>query len=93
MLRGRGIFLRSLTEGFDTSTASGRLPYHVLGAVAAFEREVIKERTVTGMKAVRKRGTHVGRPKALAGSGGWGAMEWKRHLRGNGGLGCRQPVD
>ena len=68
MLRERRIFLRSLTEGFDTSTASGRLLYHVLGAVAEFEREVIKERTVAGMKAAKKRGTHVGRPKALAGS-------------------------
>jgi DNA invertase Pin-like site-specific DNA recombinase len=68
VLRERGVFLRSFTEGFDTSTASGRLLYHVLGAVAEFEREVIKERTVAGMKAAKKRGTHVGRPKALAGS-------------------------
>jgi DNA invertase Pin-like site-specific DNA recombinase len=45
VLRERGVFLRSLTAGFDTSTVSGRL-YHVLGAVAEFEREVIKERTV-----------------------------------------------
>jgi hypothetical protein len=67
-LRERGVFLRSLTEGFDTSTASGRLLYHVLGAVAEFEREVIKERTVAGMKAAKKRGTHVGRPQALVGS-------------------------
>ena len=67
-LRDRGIFLRSLSEGFDTSTASGRLLYHVLGAVAEFEREVIKERTVAGMKAAKKRGTHVGRPQALTGS-------------------------
>jgi DNA invertase Pin-like site-specific DNA recombinase len=67
-LRKRGVFLRSLTEGFDTSTASGRLLYHVLGAVAEFEREVIKERTVAGMKAAKKRGTHVGRPQALVGS-------------------------
>ena len=68
VLRERGVFLRSLTEGFDTSTASGRLLYHVLGAVAEFEREVIKERTVAGMKAAKKRGTHVGRPQALVGS-------------------------
>jgi DNA invertase Pin-like site-specific DNA recombinase len=67
-LRDRGIFLRSLSEGFDTSTASGRLLYHVLGAVAEFEREVIKERTVAGMKAAKKRGQHVGRPHALIGS-------------------------
>jgi len=63
-----GVLLRSLTEGFDTSTASGRLLYHVLGAVAEFEREVINERTVAGMKAAKKRGTHVGRPQALVGS-------------------------
>ena len=68
VLRERGVFLRSLTEGFDTSTASGRLLYHVLGAVAEFEREVIKERTVAGMEAAKKRGTHIGRPKVLAGS-------------------------
>ncbi len=42
--------------------------YHVLGAVAEFEREVIKERTVAGMKAAKKRGTHVGRPHALSGT-------------------------
>jgi DNA invertase Pin-like site-specific DNA recombinase len=68
VLRDRGVFLRSLTEGFDTSTASGRLLYHVLGAVAEFEREVIKERTLAGMKAAKKRGTHLGRPNVLAGS-------------------------
>jgi DNA invertase Pin-like site-specific DNA recombinase len=68
VLRERGVFLRSLTEEFDTSTASGPLLYYVLGAVAEFEREVIKERTVAGMKAAKKRGTHVGRPQALVGS-------------------------
>jgi DNA invertase Pin-like site-specific DNA recombinase len=67
-LRKRGVYLKSLTEGFDTSAASGRLLYHVLGAVAEFERQVIKERTVAGMKAAKKRGTHVGRPPALVGS-------------------------
>ncbi len=67
-LRDRGIFLRSLSEGFDTSTASGRLLYHVLGAVAEFEREALKERTIAGMKAAKKRGQHVGRPQALNGS-------------------------
>ncbi len=46
--------MRSLTDGFDTSTASGRLSYHVLGAVAEFKREVIKERTAA-MKAAKKR--------------------------------------
>jgi DNA invertase Pin-like site-specific DNA recombinase len=68
VLRERGVFLRSLTEGLDTSTASGRLLHHVLGAVAECEREVIKERTVAGMKAAKKRGTYVGRAQALVGS-------------------------
>ncbi len=67
VLRERGVFLRSLTEGFDTSTASGHLLYDVLGAVAEFEREVIKERRVARMKAAKKRGTHVGLPQALVG--------------------------
>ncbi len=67
-LRTRGIHLRSLTEGFDTSTASGRLLYHVLGSVAEFEREAIRERTINGMRAAKKRGAHVGRPRALVGT-------------------------
>lgn len=67
-LRAREIHLKSLTDGFDTSSASGRLLYSVLGAVAEFEREVIQERTVAGMQAAKKRGVHVGRPNALAGS-------------------------
>jgi len=67
-LRDRGVFLRSLTEGFDTATASGRLLYHVLGAVAEFERETITERTVAGMKSAKRRGVHVGRPRALTGA-------------------------
>jgi DNA invertase Pin-like site-specific DNA recombinase len=79
-LRDRGVFLRSLTEGFDTSTASGRLLYHVLGAVAEFERETIRERTVAGMRSAQKRGTHVGRPIALGGS----RLEHARELLANG---------
>ncbi len=42
------IDFRSLTDGFDTSTASGRLLFHVLASVAEMERELIKERTVAG---------------------------------------------
>jgi DNA invertase Pin-like site-specific DNA recombinase len=66
-LRERGIFLRSLCEGFDTATASGRLLYNVLGAVAEFERESIIERTRAGMRAAKLRGQHVGRPRTLDG--------------------------
>lgn len=48
-----GVFLRSLTEGFDTSTASARLLFYILGAGAEFERELIEERSVAGMKPPR----------------------------------------
>jgi DNA invertase Pin-like site-specific DNA recombinase len=67
-LRRGGVFLRSLTENFDTGTASGRLLYHVLGAVAEFERETIRERTVAGMRSAQMRGTHLGRPRVLEGT-------------------------
>jgi DNA invertase Pin-like site-specific DNA recombinase len=68
LLRGRDVALRSLTEHIDTRTAAGKMLYAVLGAVAQFERDVLRERTVAGMKAAKKRGTHVGRPRALSGS-------------------------
>lgn len=66
-LKKRGIRFRSLTEAIDTETASGRMMYAVLGAVAAFERDVLIERTKAGMKAAGQRGVHLGRPHALAG--------------------------
>ena len=64
-LRDRGVALRSLTEAIDTGTAAGKLLYAVLGAVAQFERDVIRERTVAGLAAAKRRGEHVGRPLAL----------------------------
>jgi DNA invertase Pin-like site-specific DNA recombinase len=63
MLRKRGIALRSLTEHIDTSTAAGQLLYSVLGAVAEFERNMIRERTVAGLGAAKRRGQKLGRPK------------------------------
>jgi DNA invertase Pin-like site-specific DNA recombinase len=64
-LRERGVFLRSLTEAVDTATASGRLLYAVLGAVAQFERDVIVERTRAGMNSAKSRGVSLGRRRAL----------------------------
>lgn len=64
-LRERGIALRSLTEHIDTSTAAGKMLYAVLGAVAQFERDVLRERTVAGIRAAQARGERVGRPPAL----------------------------
>lgn len=64
----RGIVLRSLREGIDTSTATGRMVAGVLASVAELELELQRERRQSSMDARRKRGQHVGRPKALTAS-------------------------
>ena len=56
---------RSLTESIDTTTAGGRLYFHMMGAFAEFERALIVERTRAGMKAAKARGVEVGRKRAL----------------------------
>lgn len=55
----------SLSENIDTTTAGGRLIFHMMGALAEFERSLIAERTSAGMKAAKRRGKHVGRPAKL----------------------------
>ena len=55
----------SLQESIDTSTATGKLVFHVFGAMAEFERNLIKERTQAGLSAARARGRVGGRPKRL----------------------------
>lgn len=55
----------SLTEGIDTTTAQGKLTFHIFGALAEFERELARERTMAGLKAARERGRVGGRPPAL----------------------------
>ena len=55
----------SLTESIDTTTAGGRLVFHMMGALAEFERSLIGERTKVGMKAAKRRGKHLGRPMKL----------------------------
>jgi DNA invertase Pin-like site-specific DNA recombinase len=60
------IGFRSLTEAIDTTTAGGKLVFHVFGALAEFERSIIKERTTAGLKAARDRGRLGGRPPALS---------------------------
>lgn len=64
-LSERGVHLRSLTESIDTGNASGRLILAVFGALAEFERDLIRERTTAGLRAARSRGVHVGRPFRL----------------------------
>ncbi|HEY5134647.1 MAG TPA: recombinase family protein [Candidatus Nanopelagicales bacterium] len=58
----RGVGLRSLTESIDTSTPGGKLIFHVFGALAEFERDLIRERTQAGLAAARARGRVGGRP-------------------------------
>jgi len=65
-LAERGIGFRSLTEQIDTTTSGGKLIFHVFGALAEFERDLIRERTNAGLAAARARGRMGGRPKALA---------------------------
>ena len=62
----QGAGFQSLTDGIDTTTNSGKLVFHIMGALAEFERTLIRERTRAGMKAAKKRGKHVGRPRALS---------------------------
>lgn len=60
-----GAQFMSLTEHIDTSSSGGRLIFHIMGALAEFERALISERTIAGMNAARDRGVHVGRPPSL----------------------------
>ena len=61
----RDLGLRSLTEAIDTTTAGGKLIFHLFAALAEFERGVIRERTMAGLQAARARGRLGGRPPAL----------------------------
>lgn len=61
----RGVGFRSLSECIDTTTAGGRLYFHMMGALAEFERALIGERTRAGMEAARRRGVAIGRPAKL----------------------------
>lgn len=64
-LDDRGVGLRSITEGIDTTTANGRLVFSIFGAVAEFERDLLRERTAAGVEAARERGRVGGRPPAI----------------------------
>jgi DNA invertase Pin-like site-specific DNA recombinase len=64
-LEGRGIGFKSLTENIDTTTSGGKLIFHIFGALAEFERNLIRERTQAGLSAARARGKKGGRPQVL----------------------------
>ena len=61
-LENRGVGFQSLTEKIDTTTAGGRLIFHLFGALAEFERDLIRERVQAGLKSARARGCKGGRP-------------------------------
>lgn len=65
LLDEKGIGLRSIHESIDTSSSSGKLIFHFFGALAEFERNLIRERTQAGLQAARARGRNGGRPKSL----------------------------
>lgn len=64
-LHEKGVGFASVQENIDTTTPGGKLIFHVFGALAEFERELIRERTNAGLKAARARGKTGGRPKKL----------------------------
>lgn len=62
----KGILFRSLNESIDTCSSGGKLLFHMMAALAEFERALISERTRAGMAAARAQGKHIGRPPALS---------------------------
>ncbi len=69
LLKDRGVDFISLTENIDTTTAGGKLIFHLMGALAEFERDLIGERTNAGLVAARARGRVGGRPRRWATNG------------------------
>jgi DNA invertase Pin-like site-specific DNA recombinase len=64
-LEEKKIGFKSLQESIDTMSSGGRLIFHIFGALAEFERNLIRERTTAGLAAARARGRKGGRPRAL----------------------------
>ncbi len=64
-LQSKGAGFKSLSESIDTTTAGGKLIFHIFGALAEFERSLIAERTRAGLQAAKKRGKKLGRPMRL----------------------------
>jgi DNA invertase Pin-like site-specific DNA recombinase len=64
-LQGLGVAFVSLAEGIDATTPAGKLQMHILGAIAEFERERIRERVLAGLQRARTEGKRLGRPRAM----------------------------
>jgi DNA invertase Pin-like site-specific DNA recombinase len=65
-LHDREIGFKSLTESIDTTSSGGRLVFHIFGALAEFEHDLIRERTIAGLQAARARGRKGGRRPAMS---------------------------
>src|SRR5205085_11774905 len=65
LLNNRKVGFRSLTENIDTTTSGGKLVFHIFGALAEFERDIIRERTNAGLEAARARGRFGGRRSVM----------------------------
>ncbi|MBW8300535.1 MAG: recombinase family protein [Hydrogenophaga sp.] len=65
LLGRQNVEFQSLCENIDTATSGGRLMFHMMGALAEFERSLISERTCAGLYAARRRGKKLGRPLSL----------------------------
>ena len=65
-LHNREIGFKSLTESIDTTSSGGRLVFHIFGALAEFEHDLIRERTIAGLQAARARGRKGGRKPAMS---------------------------
>ena len=64
-LDDRNCFFKSITENIDTTSSGGKLIFYIFGALAEFERSIIRERTLAGLVSARSRGQVGGRPKKM----------------------------
>ncbi len=89
VLGERVVGLRSLRESIDTTSPAGKLAFHIFGALAEMEADVIRERTMAGLAAARARGAKLGRPRALTA----GQVEMARTMMANPKLSARQVAE
>ncbi len=85
-LKERGVELCSLHESIDTTSAVGKLTFHVFAALAEFEADLVRERTCAGLASARSRGAQLGRPRSL----GSQQVEMARTLLANPKISARQ---
>ena len=64
-IHDKGVGFKSLQEEINTTTSSGKLTFHIFGALAEFEKDIIRDRTMAGLKAARARGRLGGRPSIM----------------------------